>query len=398
MNVSAQYRYDKRRWPRRLSCLLPLLCYQADSSLAAVDNLQIHGFLSQTLLYTDRNHFFGADGNLSADYTELGLNASLRPSSRMLVAAQVLARRVGDSASDGAPKLDYGVIDYQPYTSASANAGFQIGRGKLPLGIYNQTRDVAFTRPGILLPQSIYFDRTRNLGLAADGVMTYVERRLSNGTLRFNLGVGVPLKDDDVERALGIQGHPTRIDTKASMISQLQYEHDGGRIIAALSTARVKADIDEMGGRRTDGEFDFQPIIFSAQYNAEHWNLTMEYALRKREFSGLSNPALNSKVTGESAYLQYTRLLNEDWRWLLRYDLAISDRNDRWGYRQSEVSGSPAYSAYARDWTTGLQWSVSPRLLLAAEYHYVTGTFWLTDRDDASKRWNLLLMQMTLRF
>ena len=64
---------------------------------------------------------------------------------------------------------------------------------KTPLGLYNDTRDVAFTRPSILLPQSIYFDRTRKLALAADGVHLYGEYRSDLGDISFQAGVVRPL-------------------------------------------------------------------------------------------------------------------------------------------------------------------------------------------------------------
>jgi hypothetical protein len=53
----------------------------------------------------------------------------------------------------------------------------RVGRIKTAYGLYNTTRDVPFTRPSIVLPQSIYFERTRNLTVSADGVpRCYVER------------------------------------------------------------------------------------------------------------------------------------------------------------------------------------------------------------------------------
>ncbi len=108
------------------------------------------------------------------------------------MAAQLLSRRAGGDTSDAEPTLDYGVIDYQMVSNQSRTLGLQLGRFKNPFGLYNQTRDVAFTRPSILLPQSIYFDRTRALGLAADGVNVYWEEHTAAGTLRFRSGLGRP--------------------------------------------------------------------------------------------------------------------------------------------------------------------------------------------------------------
>lgn len=48
-----------------------------------VDNgLQLHGYLTQGLVYTSDNNFLGrSDKNVSTDFRELGVNASLRPTS-----------------------------------------------------------------------------------------------------------------------------------------------------------------------------------------------------------------------------------------------------------------------------------------------------------------------------
>lgn len=75
----------------------------------------------------------------------------------------MLSRRAGEG-NTGTPRLDYGFLDYRLF-SQEVN---QVWYTRWPVEesiFYNDTRDVAFTRPGILLPQSIYFDRTRNLGL-----------------------------------------------------------------------------------------------------------------------------------------------------------------------------------------------------------------------------------------
>ncbi|TFH87143.1 hypothetical protein EQG41_08710 [Billgrantia azerbaijanica] len=370
-----------------------------------LDTLQVHGFLSQALVISDHNDFFGPSSSDegSLEYTELGANVSLRPHSDVLLAAQVLSRRAGGDASDAQPVLDYGVVDYQMLTTQRRNLGLQVGRFKNPFGFYNQTRDVAFTRPSILLPQSIYFDRTRSLGLAADGVSLYLEERLSRGTLRAQVGIGQAQADDDLRRTLALDSVPGSLEPRTSAIGQLRYEHDGGRIAAAISTAMVKAHFDSSAPAMGDGDFDFTPWILSLQYNAEHWSLTAEYALRGSSLQGFDDPRFNFDITGESGYVQYTRRFSDDWQWLVRYDRLISDRDDSSGDAFAAATGQPAHSRFAEDITFGLQWLPRPWLLLAAEYHRVDGTGWLPsqdnpDPDDTRRRWNLILFQLSLRF
>ncbi|QJQ96299.1 MULTISPECIES: hypothetical protein [Halomonadaceae] len=134
------------------------------------------------------------------------------------------------------------------FALAGLQSAAQVGRFKNPLGFYNQTRDVEFTRLSILLPQSIYFDRIRSLGVAGDGISLYLEERMKGGNLRAQVGIG-----------------------------QLRHEHDGGRFVGALSAASATARFDSQDPAFGDGEFVFQPAILSLQWNEELWSLTAEY-------------------------------------------------------------------------------------------------------------------------
>ena len=128
------------------------------------EGFQVHGFLTQGYFLTsNNNNFFGeSKRGGSLGFTEIGVNASwaLRPN--VLLAVQVLSRRAGEAAK-GEPELDFALLDYAAVETADRRLGVRLGRVRLPFGLYNDTRDVAFTRPSILLPQSIYFERTREL-------------------------------------------------------------------------------------------------------------------------------------------------------------------------------------------------------------------------------------------
>ncbi|WP_240721681.1 hypothetical protein [Halomonas marinisediminis] len=405
MNVSKSFQWIERRLAPLLVTALTSLSGQALAGNGVLDTLQMHGFLSQALVITDDNNVFGPsseDGG-SLKYTEIGANVSLRPHQDLLLAAQVLSRRAGGDGRDARPVLDYGVLDYQMVSSQQRTFGIQLGRSKNPFGFYNQTRDVAFTRPSILLPQSIYFDRTRSLALSGDGVTLYHEESLPHGTLRTQIGFGKPQAEDDLRRTMRLEDTPGELEPRESTIAQIKYEHDGGRIIAALSAASAKARFEPRTSGMNSGDFHFQPWILSLQYNAELWSLTGEYAIRQSTLEGFANPFLNFDVTGESWYLQYARRFHDDWQWLVRYDSLISNRDDRSGQAYESSGAGPAHSQFADDITLGLQWNVSHRLKLAAEYHHVDGTGWLPAQDNpdpsaTTRRWNMLLFQLSLRF
>ncbi|MBT2774706.1 hypothetical protein J7J47_20975 [Halomonas sp. ISL-60] len=385
-----------------LGTVVMVLSAHAQSGEHVLDTLQVHGFLSQALVVTDENNFFGHSNQNegSFEFTEIGLNASLRPHQDVLVAAQILSRRAGGDSTDAEPKLDYGLIDYQVISDQERTFGIQLGRFKNPFGFYNQTRDVAFTRPSILLPQSIYFDRTRSIGIAADGFSIYLDERIPTGSLRIRSGLGLPQTGSDLARQLFAgNGRPSISSGDYSVIAQLLYEHENSNFVTAISAADVKLDTSFPEGA---GTFDFQPWIVSIQYNQELWSLTAEFALRKQTLQGNNIPR-SFEITGQSWYLQYQRMINQKWSWLIRYDSLTNNNEDRSG-NSFEANGlGPAHSQFADDLTFGLQWTPHPQVMLAGEYHHVDGTGWLPTQDNpdssaTSRRWNMWLLQLSLRF
>ncbi|SPJ32569.1 hypothetical protein [Kushneria phyllosphaerae] len=373
-----------------------LIAGTAPAHADVLDTVQVHGFLSQALIVSRHNDFFGPssqDGG-SLQYTEVGVNASMRPTNNLLVSAQVLSRRAGDDNSHYEPKLDYGLLDYQFITGNKRVAGVQIGKLKQPFGIYNQTRDVAFTRPSILLPQSIYFDRTRAPALSSEGISVYEEEHLHSGILHFQAGVGKANTDRNVKETIWGSRVPASIDGALSSIGQVAYEHGSGGIVAALTVAEANIDIDGPPG--APDRYSFQPIIMSLQYNHGYWSITGEYALRRQSFEG---GASDQSITGESWYLQYSQRFLEDWQWLLRYDSLVNDRADPKGKKFESDGRGVDHSQFAKDWTLGLQWNATSDLLLSTEYHHVDGTGWLPRNQDESDRyWDMLLFQASWRF
>ena len=157
-STQAQYPVDVPKKPATLSSTA-----QWFRSMHSSGDLQIHGFASQAYIYTSDNDVFGnSDDNGSFGFTEIGINALLRPLPRLQLSAQGLSRRAGQGTS-ATPRLDFAVADYRLFSQDTNQFGIRVGRLKNPFGFYNDTRDVPFTRPSILLPQSIYFDRIRNV-------------------------------------------------------------------------------------------------------------------------------------------------------------------------------------------------------------------------------------------
>lgn len=389
-----------------LPCILWSCALQAEK---LPQNLQIHGFASQSWLRSSgNNNIFGksASDDGSFDFRELGLNASMRPLPKLQFSAQMLSRWAG-KGSPGNIRLDYGFLDYTMFSGESNQLGIRLGRMKNPLGFYNDTRDVPFTRPSILLPQSIYFDRTRKLAIAADGAHLYGEHRSDMGDISFQLGIVRPLvRGNEAEAAVLQRQFPGHLTPEISYVGRVNYELDGGRIRLAVSATQLNMGYSPGGGDVLNaGAIHFTPVVLSAQYNAERWSLTSEYALRNLEYKNFGAiPHLN--FTGESYYFQGAYRFTPEWEAIVRYDALFTDSDDRNGKKWASSPagrGRPAYSRFAKDVTVGLRWNVTPEFMLRAEYHRVNGTGWLSTLDnpvpgDMSQNWNLFSILGSYRF
>lgn len=377
--------------------------------LQNLDMFKLNGFLSQGYIKTNKNNFFGHSNDAgSLDFREIGLTASLRPSPKLQLSGQLLHRRAGEG-SNGGIRIDFGFLDYNFINTPAAEIGIRLGRMKNPFGFYNDTRDVPFTRPSILLPQSIYFDRTRNLALASDGGQLYGESRTSWGNITAQFGIGFPqVNDHDTEVSiLRSLTYPGNLETRLSYIGRLMYEQADGKLHLAISGAQANVGYDPGNNDALQpGSFRFSPLILSAQYNAERWSITSEYALRHFRWKDFGNhPAFRQSVTGESFYLQGVYRFYPGWEAVLRYDLLFTNRKDRSGKKFAASTGYlyPAHNQYARDLTVGLRWNITPAIMLSTEYHRINGTAWLSpldnpDMTDTDKNWNLFAIQASYRF
>ncbi|MDD1611765.1 MAG: hypothetical protein LUQ57_01345 [Methylococcaceae bacterium] len=367
------------------------------------DEIQVHGFLAQSLFHTSDNNLFGqSDDGISLGITEIGLNASYQPINRLSFAIQGLYRRAGD-IDPGSVRVDYGLVDLTLWEHDSGRIGIRAGRTKIPFGLYNETRDVAFTHPTILLPQGIYFERSRSLLTSADGGSFYLEQRTDYGDFVFKFNYAAPLGDNEEIRstllgpaALG------EFSAQPAIATQLSYEINGGKYVFAISHMDLRLDYHpQPGDWFQDGSSHIRPLMFSAQYNGEKFTLTGEYDYRWNTSKGYGAIPDKNFVT-ESWYVQGSYQFLPKWQVTLRYDTIDADVDNRRGEGLDRF-GLPNHIAFAQDWMLGVRWDITDRWMLRGEYHRVHGTMWLPqadnpDRLQTTQDWDLFGLQMSFRF
>lgn len=169
----------RRIWPAL--CLITLV-----TSLRAQDftlfhrNVQVHGFASEGIAYTDQNNWLTMNtAGSPASFTDFGANLSTQITDRLWVGAQVYDRSLGH-LGQWHPSLDWAVASYK----VKPWLGFRGGKVKTTLGLYNDTQDLDLLRTFALLPQSIYPTDLRDATMAHTGGDVY-----GDITLKHKLGI-----------------------------------------------------------------------------------------------------------------------------------------------------------------------------------------------------------------
>ena len=366
------------------------------------DAVQAHGFFSQSLVHTSNNRFGGAsDDGVATEMREIGGNLSWRPGADWLVSGQVLARWAGQS-DKGDLRLDYGFVDHTLLADHNSSVGLRLGKIKNPYGFFNTTRDVAHTRPGIIMPQSIYLDRIRNFFLAATGASLYGNHVSNQGNLSWQISALHPEVDDpSLEYVFLLGDKPGHFEGKNSWLSQVMFDMGGDwRVGLSLGEMNMRyrpgsmPPLDELAGSN-----HLPTWVLSMERNTEKWSFTAEYGNTKVD--GRDYLISNSNNTTESWYLQATRRFGEGWQGFLRYDVTYFDKRDRNGNDFAASTGTLAYNRFAKDWAVGLRRDIGP-WALSGEWHHVDGTAWLSPTDTpvaaSTEKWDLLLLQAAWYF
>jgi len=369
-------------------------------------HVQIHGFASQAAINTSDNHYFGDSPDTSFELTELGLNLSYQPDPKWLFSGQLLSRRAGEMY-DGTPSLDYALVDYAFVADAERRLGVRVGRIKNPIGLYNETRDVPFTRPGIFLPQVIYYDKVRNLLLSSDGAMLYGDLFGPSGNLSLTLSGGQAVIDDNVEWAY--LGEDFDGDLESNGISwktaSVWYSTPAEELKVGLSAIMMDMDFDAGAASPLDaGSIEVFDWIVSLQYNARDWTLSAEYAQTPTRWKDFGPLFPYEDQVMEGYYLQGAYRLRPNLEIMARYEEGFADRDDRSGRKRSEQVGNvPRYDFFSKIATLGLRWDITQNLMLRLEYQHHDGTYSLSWRENPdpsglTREWNVFAASISTRF
>jgi hypothetical protein len=170
-------------------CLTPLLLHAQDFKILSRD-VQVHGFASQGFVYTNENNWLTMQtsvGSGSAQFTDFGVNGSMQLTDNLHIGAQMYDRNLGNLGK-WHPSLDWAFASYKfkPWL------GIRGGKVKTVIGLYNDTQDLEFLHPFVLLPQSVYPTDLRDSTIAHEGGDVFGDIALKHhrGTLSYTAYAG----------------------------------------------------------------------------------------------------------------------------------------------------------------------------------------------------------------
>lgn len=373
--------------------------------------VQIHGFASEGAFVSTANDYLGSASRGSLEAFEGGINFSTEVADRLRAGIQLFARDLG-ALRDAAPRLDWAYLDFRwrPWL------GLRAGVIRLPFGLYNEYADIDAARLPILLPESVYPVRDRDVLLSHTGFSIYGSRGLGpGGELEYQawLGaltierealdlVGATLDSAQSKYVTGAQvfWYPpldglrvgatllrTSVDFRISLASET--------VAALIMAGLVARDFD---GKVVVSQRPDTLVVGSAEYARGDWLVAAEYSRWfKRQRTTLPALLPTFEEDGERFYaMATTRLLP----WLETggyYSVYHVDAGDRDGH---DPRFAERFYAFQRDLAATLRFDVNDHWLWKLEGHFMDGTASLPhlSNPQPERYWGLFLLRTTVTF
>ena len=366
---------------------------QEQSFIEAI-NLEAHGFVSFGYLRTWENNVYDSDTiDGTTEFYEAALNAIARPWERVRLGAQLFVRDLGHY-DNGRVELDWAYADFQLHPLCDV----QLGRVKIPLGLYNESQDIDAARSSVLLAQSLYPTRLRDLQVAVDGGKVSGRAEMGDaGALSYTMFGGTKQFDRDGAYAAYV-GQTSRMTVNEAAVKAVY----GGMVqwdtpvpdVALRFTAYQARDIvidgvSLFGGQPVHFVSDSRSLVTSLQWEPRDWTFAAEY--------------LNIATAGESTTGAVTRPYEFDYNggyvsatWHVRSWLDGYVASE---YRHSEVAGRP--TSFGWSWIAAINVLPLRNWSLKAEYQYqdnAVGVLAVENPQGVSQSWHLFALKTTVDF
>jgi hypothetical protein len=416
---------------KNLCSLVALLLLLPCSAFALeFGKLRINGFLSQGYMESQDNNFLDPDSmDGTFEINEIGLTVNSALTDKLSAGAQLLSRDLGPDGNNDLT-LDWAYVGYH----ATDWAGIRAGKLKLPIGLYNETRDSDFLRPMAFLPQSIYDEMQRSFITSAYGASLYGNIPAGSiGDFDYQLFYGEMDIDEDnflVDVGLKEEGIGLIVDgISGGMASVNSFDYEADKTLAASLIYNTPLDGLRFGLSyfKSEGKFDvtidnpfaaldpglamldmldydvdaaYDPlVVVSAEYAHPLFTVSAEYMERDNEISaqGLA-PLLGSQAqfvpdTSMGWYVMGTVQVPQV------EGLSVSALYDVF-YLDKDNTSETNVNSYRKDLGLGARYDINANWLVKAEWHTVEGAALNMDivNDGQEDDWSYFIVKTSFNF
>ena len=384
--------------------------------------INIHGYLSQGFLISNRNNFVLNSKKGTFHFNELGLNFTTQLTDRIHIGMQFAARDLGDKGNDKViicwAFADYNWRDW---------LGIRIGKMKLPAGLYNKTRDIDMLRTFILLPQSVYPEIFRDAVVSMKGIGLYgVVSPGTIGNISYQTSIGTTeidvegstvdlfesLADVDVEKLnlgrlfigclfwetplKGLRAGYTILNLNLVCSGTLTTDvvipmpfppYD--KITLAWKGDRFTAKCPNYQFNILSIEYSWNNLVLAAEYLKMHQRINLNVIDRYKD---------NMDIHTKSYYLSGTYRLSELFEFGINYSSYTSD----W----DEQLNLPPYFHYQKDLCAAVRFDLNSHWTCKLEGHLIKGAALCLPRNNLNdagvpifaRRWSLFGAKVTYTF
>lgn len=335
-----------------------------------------HGFISQGLIQAQESNFVNNDGDVSWQLTELGVNSVYKLHSDVKIAGQLMYLDGGNRYVDGV-RIDYLFLNWTSINHLDWQLDFYAGRFKNMHWLYSSTRDVALTRPLIVLPQSVYFDSFRDIAVGSDGLALRSTHNLALGELELNWSWGAtPISRDMSSRVISndILGKTDQkfVHQMSAYLRPNASQMQWGISLLDSDFSYRRASLD----RYADGDFTVQRVMLNWRYSAENWELSSELMQERVNIAGFIFPQFARNQFAQGAFLLGRYNWSPTTTLYLSYDYFIANKDNPSGSELPASSGGliPSYFGYQKDAAISVDHELAKNLRFKVEYHLISGT------------------------
>ncbi len=389
-----------------LSTSLPTISHSYD-----LGPVKIHGFLSQGYILTSDNviHAFGSNNKGSFELNEIALNGSYQLKDSIVFSGQIGSRDLGNEGNN-AFYIDYLQADIQ----LTDWFGTRLGRYKVPLGFYNQTRDIDLARPMVFLPQSIYPEAYRPFVANATGALIYGNINSDAiGNLDYELFYGRAGDNDDscLVHSMQVMLHGTDMSMESSDVygGSLQYTPPLDGLRLGITFASGKADFkfkETTTGFGLNGVYDGSMdsiSVLSIEYAISDFLFVSEY-MYSRQTNKLK---IGSTTLGEGLSEPEGFYIGGSWQVTDQFETALywenfyGDIDNKHG-KDNGATGMVNHHSWHKAWALALRYNITDWWLIKAEGRIIDGTAltssYYNEPGSTKRHWNSLSFKTTFHF